>query len=84
MDFQGSRAGSGSPFCSNSIECLSGERTKTICPSRGGRLMVMPACIRRSQIQRVRTAKQWKELIAQLEGQQAEQQSISGRHDKPR
>ena len=31
-------------------EMLSGERTKAMRPSRGGRLMVMPAFIRRSQV----------------------------------
>src|SRR5690242_13646693 len=49
IDSQGSRGGSGGPFCSSSMECLSGERIKAICPSRGGRLMVTPACIRPSQ-----------------------------------
>ena len=39
-----------SPFCSSSIECRSGERTKAIMPSRGGRLMVMPSFIRRAQV----------------------------------
>ena len=42
--------GSASPFCSSSIDCLSGERTNAITPSRGGRLMVTPAFIRRSQV----------------------------------
>src|SRR5947209_10261840 len=48
IDAHGSLAGRGSPFCSSSIECLSGERTKAIWPSRGGRLMVTPAFINRS------------------------------------
>src|SRR5438874_13627102 len=42
IEVQGSAGGFGSPFCSNSIDCRSGERTKAIWPSRGGRLMVMP------------------------------------------
>ena len=50
IDFHGSCGGLGEPFCSNSIECLSGERTKAMTPSRGGRLMVTPAYIRRSQV----------------------------------
>ena len=36
-------AGSGPPFCRISTEMLSGERTKAMLPSRGGRLMVTPA-----------------------------------------
>jgi hypothetical protein len=48
IDFHGSAGGSASPFCSNSIDCLSGERTNAIMPSRGGRLMVTPAFFRRS------------------------------------
>ena len=50
IDDQGSAGGFGSPFCSSSIECRSGERTNAMLPSRGGRLMVMPAFIRRSQV----------------------------------
>src|ERR1700739_879226 len=50
IDVHGSAGGFASPFCSSSIECRSGERTKDICPSRGGRLMVMPSFIRRSQV----------------------------------
>ena len=50
IDFHGSRGGLASPFCSNSIECLSGERTKAMTPSRGGRLMVTPAFISVSQV----------------------------------
>jgi hypothetical protein len=50
IDAQGSFGGSGLPFCRSSIECLSGERTNAILPSRGGRLMVTPAFISFSQI----------------------------------
>jgi len=50
IEVQGSLGGSGSPFCSSSIECLSGERTNAMLPSRGGRLMVTPAFISRSQV----------------------------------
>lgn len=39
IDAQGS-CGGRCPSCSNSIEIRSGERTKAICPSRGGRLIV--------------------------------------------
>ena len=49
METQGSLGGNGEPFCSSSMECLSGERTKAMLPSRGGRLMVTPAFISRSQ-----------------------------------
>ena len=49
MDAQGSRGGSGWPSCSSSIEMPSGERIKAMWPSRGGRLMVTPAAISRSQ-----------------------------------
>ncbi len=42
---QGSCGASDSPSCSNSIEMLSGLRTKAMWPSRGGRLMVTPASI---------------------------------------
>ena len=42
MDFQGSAGSSLVPFCSSSMEMLSGERTKAIHPSLGGRLMVTP------------------------------------------
>src|SRR5207237_3306921 len=45
IDVHGFFGGSGAPFCNSSIECLSGERTKAIVPSRGGRLMVTPAFI---------------------------------------
>ena len=50
IEVHGSAGGFGSPFCKSSIECRSGERTKAMLPSRGGRLMVMPAFIRRSQV----------------------------------
>ena len=50
IEVQGSRGGSGVPFCSNSMECLSGERTKAMLPSRGGRLMVTPLFMSRSQV----------------------------------
>ena len=36
--------------CNNSIEYRSGERTNAMLPSRGGRLMVMPSFISRSQV----------------------------------
>jgi len=49
IEAQGSFGGCGPPFCSNSTDCLSGERTNAIIPSRGGRLMVTPAFISRSQ-----------------------------------
>src|ERR1700733_3168838 len=49
MEVQGSFGGSGSPFCNSSIECLSGERTNAMEPSRGGRLMMTPAFISLSQ-----------------------------------
>ena len=50
IDFHGSCGGFGEPFCNNSIECLSGERTKAMTPSRGGRLMMTPAFMSRSQV----------------------------------
>jgi hypothetical protein len=50
IEVHGSFGGSGAPFCSNSIDCLSGERTNAIMPSRGGRLIVTPAFIRFSQV----------------------------------
>src|SRR3981189_3096711 len=50
IEVHGSAGGFASPFCKSSIECRSGERTNAICPSRGGRLMVMPSFIRRSQV----------------------------------
>lgn len=39
-----------SPSCKSSSEMLSGVRTKAMWPSRGGRLMVTPAAIRRAQV----------------------------------
>src|ERR1700678_4549946 len=39
---QGSAAGNAPPFCSSSIDMPSGERTKAMRPSRGGRLIVTP------------------------------------------
>ena len=44
------RARSAAPAWSSSIEMLSGVRTNAMCPSRGGRLMVTPASIRRWQV----------------------------------
>ena len=43
IEAHGSCAGFGPPFCRISTEMLSGERTKAMLPSRGGRLMVTPA-----------------------------------------
>jgi hypothetical protein len=48
MDAQGSFLGCASPFCSSSIDTLSGERMNAMRPSRGGRLMVTLAFISRS------------------------------------
>lgn len=50
IEAQGSCGGFGSPFCKSSIECRSGERTKAMLPSRGGRLMVTPAFCSFSQV----------------------------------
>jgi hypothetical protein len=50
IEIQGSCGGLAAPFCRSSIECMSGERTNAMVPSRGGRLMVTPAFIRRSQV----------------------------------
>jgi hypothetical protein len=50
IELHGSAGGLGSPFCNNSIECRSGERTKAMLPSRGGRLMVIPCFISLSQV----------------------------------
>ncbi len=47
IDVHGSRGGSASPRCKSSTECRSGERTKAIRPSRGGRLTVTPPSISR-------------------------------------
>ena len=41
---------SAAPFCSSSTEISSGVRTNAMRPSRGGRLMVTPASISRSQV----------------------------------
>src|SRR5215472_8814889 len=49
IETHGSFGGRGLPFCKSSIECLSGERTNAILPSRGGRLIVTPPFINRSQ-----------------------------------
>ena len=38
------------PCCSSSTEIPSGERTNAMRPSRGGRLMVTPCFVRRSQV----------------------------------
>jgi hypothetical protein len=50
IDDHGSAGAFGSPFWSSSIECRSGERTKAMLPSRGGRLMVTPAFISCAQV----------------------------------
>src|SRR5690606_13135341 len=50
IDFHGSAGGKGSPFCSSSTDWRSGERTKAMTPSRGGRLMVTPAFISCSHV----------------------------------
>ncbi len=42
MVSHGGAGASAGPFCNNSIDTLSGERTKAMRPSRGGRLMVTP------------------------------------------
>jgi hypothetical protein len=47
IEDHGSRCGSAAPFCRISIEMLSGELTKAIRPSRGGRLIVRPASPKR-------------------------------------
>ncbi len=43
MEAQGSALGRASPACRSSMLISSGERTKAMRPSRGGRLMVTPA-----------------------------------------
>ena len=43
IEAHGSAGGSDGPRCSSSIEMRSGERTKAMWPSRGGRLIVTPA-----------------------------------------
>jgi len=50
IDAQGSAGGMASPFCYSSMEMASGERTKAMRPSRGGRLMVTPPSISRWQV----------------------------------
>ena len=45
IEAQGSAGGRRRPFCRSSTEMLSGERTKAMRPSRGGRLMVTPAAL---------------------------------------
>src|SRR5262249_7096049 len=50
IEAQGSRGGSAPPFCSSSTEIRSGERTNAMCPSRGGRLIVMPCSVSRWHI----------------------------------
>ena len=50
IDFHGSATGSAVPACSSSIEMLSGERTKAMRPSRGGRLTTTPWSARRWQV----------------------------------
>ena len=50
IELQGSAGGRASPFCRSSIEMLSGERTKAMRPSRGGRLMTTPSACRRAQV----------------------------------
>ena len=47
MDSHGSDGGSASPDCNSSMEIPSGLLIKAICPSRGGRWMVMPRSCRR-------------------------------------
>ena len=46
---QGSAGGNAGPACKSSMEMLSGERTKAMRPSRGGRLMITPASFSRWQ-----------------------------------
>ena len=43
IEAHGSCCGRGAPACRSSIEMASGERTKAMWPSRGGRLMLTPA-----------------------------------------
>jgi hypothetical protein len=42
IEAHGSFGGSAAPRCKSSIEMPSGERTKAMFPSRGGRLIVTP------------------------------------------
>ena len=46
METQGSAGACAAPACNSSIDTLSGERTKAMRPSRGGRLIVTPLSIR--------------------------------------
>src|SRR6266498_2408258 len=50
IEVHGSLGGSGAPFCNSSIEWRSGERTNAMVPSRGGRLIMIPAFISFSQV----------------------------------
>ena len=50
IEVQGSAGASEPSFCSSSMEMPSGERTKAMWPSRGGRLMVTPPSISRWQV----------------------------------
>src|SRR5579883_696668 len=50
IEAHGSCGALADPFCNSSIDCRSGERTKAIIPSRGGRLIVTPAFISLSQV----------------------------------
>ena len=50
IDVHGSAGSLEAPACRISIEIPSGERTNAMWPSRGGRLMVTPASIRRWQV----------------------------------
>lgn len=49
IDAQGSAGALASPFWSSSMEMPSGDFTKAMRPSRGGRLMVTPLAIRSAQ-----------------------------------
>ena len=50
MLIQGSAAGRGLPFCSNSMLIWSGLRTKAMRPSLGGRLISTPCACSRAQV----------------------------------
>src|SRR5690554_5110436 len=50
MEAQGSALGLAGPFWSNSMEMPSGDLTKAMLPSRGGRLIVTPLSIRCWQV----------------------------------
>src|SRR6185503_16360467 len=47
IELQGSVGASAPPFCNSSIEILSGDRTKAMRPSLGGRLIATPLSISR-------------------------------------